>query len=318
MVQSKPLRPEWLPAVALSSLLALAMLIWSPPVGDLAAQVFRAELFQHAGLAIWNGSWYGGHYTLTYSLLFPPLAALLGPQLVGTGAVVASSYLFDRLVRDRWGAEARWATLWFAAGVVTLLADGQLTFALGVAFGLAALRCLQLERGALTLLAAAACPLASPVAGAFLGGLLLVGALEPGRRPRRLALGAGAIALALTLAPNLAFPEAGQFPFAASSYVAIPLWCAGAIALTQGVRAEERQLRRVILAYLLASTLIWLTPNALGGNAVRLGALFGGPVLAAVLLSRRPRPAIPTWLFGPVLVLAIAGSLYWQLTASVA
>jgi hypothetical protein len=318
MVQSKPLRPEWLPAVALSSLLALLMLIWSPPVGDLAAQVFRTELFQQAGLAIWNGSWYGGHYTLTYSLLFPPLAALLGPQLVGMLAVVASSYLFDRLVRDRWGVEARWATLWFAAGVVTLLADGQLTFALGVAFGLAALRCLQLERPAPALLAAAACPLASPVAGAFLAGIVLAGALEPGRRPRLLALAAGALALVITVVPNVAFPEAGQFPFAASSYVAIPLWCAGALVLTQGVRTEERQLRRVILGYLLASTAVWLLPNAMGGNAVRLGALFGGPVLAAVLLSRRPHPAVPAWLFAPVLVLAVAGSLYWQLTASVA
>jgi hypothetical protein len=318
MVQSKPLRFEWLPAVALSSLLALAMLIWSPPVGDLAAQVFRTELFQRAGLAIWNGSWYGGHYTLTYSLLFPPLAALLGPQLVGMLAVVASSYLFDRLVRDRWGVEARWATLWFAAGVVTLLADGQLTFALGVAFGLAALRCLQLERTALTLLAAAACPLASPVAGAFLAAVLLVGAVERGHRPRRLALGAGALALLITIVPNVAFPEAGHFPFVFSSYVAIPLWCAGALVLTQGVRTEERQLRRVLVGYLLASTLIWLLPNAMGGNAVRLGALFGGPVLAAVLLSRRPRPAVPSWIFAPILVLAIAGSLYWQLTASVA
>jgi hypothetical protein len=318
MVQSKPLRPEWLPAVALSSLLALAMLIWSPPVGDLAAQVFRTELFQRAGLAIWNGSWYGGHYTLTYSLLFPPLAALLSPQLVGMFAVVASSYLFDRLVRDRWGVEARWATLWFAAGVVTLLADGQLTFALGVAFGLAALRCLQLERSALTLLAAAACPLASPVAGAFLAGVVIAGAVEPGRRPRFLALGAGALALFITVIPNVAFPEAGHFPFVASSYIAIPLWCAGALVLTQGVRDEERQLRRVILGYLLGSTAIWLLPNAMGGNAVRLGALFGGPVLAAVLLSRRPRPAVPAWIFAPVLALAIAGSLYWQLTASVA
>ncbi len=318
MVQSKPLRPEWLPAVALSFALALAMLIWSPPVGDLAAQVFRAELFQRAGLAIWNGSWYGGHYTLTYSLLFPPLAALLGPQVVGMLAVVASSYLFDRLVRDRWGGEARWATLWFAVGVVTLLADGQLTFALGVAFGLASLRCLQLDRGAPAIIAAAACPLASPVAGAFLAGVLLAGTLEPGRRPNRLALAAGALSLSLVLAPNLAFPEAGHFPFVFSSYVAIPLWCAGVLVLTHGAREEERQLRRVLVAYLLASTLLWLTPNALGGNAVRLGALFGGPVLAAVLLSRRPRPAVPAWVFAPLLVLAIAGSLYWQLTASVA
>src|SRR4051794_6862071 len=130
MVQSKPLRLEWLPAVALSSALALLMLIWSPPVGDLAAQVFRTELFQRAGLAIlllsgpppggalpprvfptelfqragleiWNGSWYGGHSPLPSTALFPPLGALLGPQVVGGLAVVSSSYLFDRLVRDR-------------------------------------------------------------------------------------------------------------------------------------------------------------------------------------------------------------------------
>ena len=163
MAQSKTLRPEWLPAVALSAALAALMLAWNPQVGDLAAQVFRTELFQHAGLAIWNGSWYGGHYTLTYSVLFPPLAALIGPQLVGTISVVASAYLFDRLVRDRWGEAARWATLWFAAGVVTLLADGQLTFALGVAFGLASLRGLQVDRGAWALAAAAARPAKSAV-----------------------------------------------------------------------------------------------------------------------------------------------------------
>jgi hypothetical protein len=317
MVQSKAPRFEWLPAVALSSALALLMVVWSPPVGDLAAQVFRTELFQRAGLAIWNGSWYGGHYTLTYSVLFPPLAALLGPQVVGMLAVVSSSYLFDRLVRDRWGVEARWATLWFAAGVVTLLADGQLTFALGVAFGLASLRCLQVGRAPLGILAAAGCALASPVAGAFLAGVLIAGSAESGRRLNRTALGAGALALVLTVAPNVAFPEAGHFPFVFSSYMAIPLWCLGATIVTQGVREQERQLRRVILGYALASTLIWLVPNALGGNAVRLGALFGGPVLAAVLLSRRPRRAVPLWIFGIALSLTMLGSLYWQFSASV-
>jgi len=296
--------------VALSSALAALMLLWSPPVGDLAAQVFRTELFERGGLAIWNGSWYGGHYTLTYSVLFPPLAALLGPQVVGMLACVSSAYLFDRLVRDRWGAEARWATLWFAAGVVTLLADGQLTFALGVAFALGALRCLQLGRGALALLAAAGCALASPVAAVFLFGVVIAGELEPGRRASRAALGAAALALALVLVPNVAFPGAGEFPFVLSSYVAIPLWSAAALYVTRGL-PEERQLRRVIVAYLAAATAIWLVPNALGGNAVRLGALFGGPVLAAVVLSRRPRVA--PWL----LALVFAGSLYWQLTASV-
>ena len=343
MVPSKALRPEWLPAVALSSALAALMLAWNPQVGDLAAQVFRTELFESAGLAIWNGSWYGGHYTLTYSVLFPPLASVLGPQAVGMGAVVASSYLFDRLVRDRWGAAARWATLWFAAGVVTLLADGQLTFALGVAFGLASLRSLQIERTKLALVSSAACALSSPVAAVFLAGVLIAGVsgavidrstlfrgwrggrgaengrCAPARRPpsphdrtRGGALWAAAIALALTLIPNVVFPGAGEFPFAFSSYVAIPLWCGSALYVIRDLGDEERQLRWVLAGYLLAATALWLAPNAMGGNTVRLGALFGGPVLAAVVLARRPRVA--PWF----LALFIAGGLYWQLTASVA
>jgi len=314
MAQSKSLRPDWLPAVALSALLAAAMLAWNPQVGDLAAQVFRTELFQRAGLAIWNGSWYGGHYTLTYSVLFPPLASLLSPQLVGTLSVVASSYLFDRLVRDRWGEPARWATLWFAAGVVTLLADGQLTFALGVAFALGALRALQLGRGPLALAAAAACALSSPVAAAFLAGLVAVGALERGRPLNRAGVAAGALALVLVALPNLAFPEPGQFPFAFSSYLAIPLWCGGALYVTRGLGREERQLRWALLGYVVAATLLWLVPNPLGGNAVRLGALFGGPVLAAVVLAHRPRLDRFSVL---ILSLALAGGLYWQVTASV-
>ncbi|MDX6610636.1 MAG: hypothetical protein QOF85_2561 [Solirubrobacterales bacterium] len=287
------------------------MVAWNPQVGDLAAQVFRAELFQHAGLSIWNGSWYGGHYTLTYSFLFPPLASLLGVQLVGVLSVVASSFFFDRLVRDRWGAPARWATLWFAAGVVTLLADGQLTFALGIAFSLASLRCLQLGRARLALGAAAACALSSPVAAAFLAGVVLIGALERGRPLNRIAVWIAAIALGLIVVPNLAFPESGQFPFAFSSFVAIPLWCGSALYVTRGLRGEERQLRWAIAAYLIASLLVWLVPNPMGGNAVRLGALFGGPVLAAAVLARRPR--VSPWF----LALFLAGGLYWQVTASV-
>jgi hypothetical protein len=312
MAQSKVLlRIEWLPAVALSAVLAAAMLAWNPQVGDLAAQVFRAELFERGGLAIWNGSWYGGHYTLTYSVLFPPLASRIGPQGVGAVSVVASAYLFDRLVRDRWGTAARWATLWFAAGVVTLLADGQLTFALGVAFGLGSLRALQVGRPAVAVGAAALSALSSPVAAAFLAGVVFVGALERGRPLSRAAVWVAAIALGLVLIPNLAFPQSGQFPFAFSSFIAIPLWCGSALYVTRGLRSEERELRWIIAAYMLASVLVLLAPNPMGGNAVRLGALFGGPVLAAVVLSRRPR--VSAWF----LALFLAGGLYWQVTASV-
>jgi hypothetical protein len=308
---ARVLRPDWLPAVALCTALAAAMLAWNPQVGDLAAQVFRTELFQRGGLSIWNGSWYGGHYTLTYSVLFPPLAALLGPRVVGMLAVVASAYLFDRLVRDRWGEAARWATLWFAAGVVTLLADGQLTFALGVAFALASLRALQVGRPALAFAAATCCALSSPVAAVFLAGALLAGSAAS-RWDSRTAVWVACATLALTLAPNLVFPGSGEFPFEFSSFIAIPLWCGSALYITRRLRDEERQLRWVLAGYLLVSTLIWLAPNPMGGNAVRLGALFGGPVLAAVVLARRPR--VSPWF----LALFMAGGLYWQMTASVA
>jgi hypothetical protein len=154
------------------------------------------------------------------------------------------------------------------------------------------------------------------VAAVSLAGVVLAGALRIERRPWAVRADLAAVwvacaALALTLIPNLVFPGAGQFPFAFSSFIAIPLWAGSALYLTRRVAAEERQLRQVLLAYMLAGFAIWLVPNAMGGNAVRLGALFGGPVIAAVLLAHRPR--VPAWF----LVLFLAGSLYWQVTASV-
>jgi hypothetical protein len=81
--------------------------------------------------------------------------------------------------------------------------------------------------------------------------------------------------------------------------------------VTRGLRERERQLRWALAGYLAVSAVIWLAPNPIGGNAVRLGALFGGPVLAAVVLARRPR--VSPWF----LALFMAGGLYWQVTASV-
>src|SRR4029077_12355425 len=103
------------------------------------------------------------------------------------------------------------------------------------------LRCLQLGRGKLGLAAAAGCALSSPVAAAFLARVVLVGALERGRPFPRVAIGAAVTALGLIVLPNLAFPESGQFPFAFSSYVAIPLWCGRALFVTRGLGREERQ-----------------------------------------------------------------------------
>jgi hypothetical protein len=73
----------------------------------------------------------------------------------------------------------------------------------------------------------------------------------------------------------------------------------------------ERTLRIVVAGYLAVGTLVWLFPNPLGGNVTRLGALFGGPVLLAALLSRRVRLGLP------VVALVLAGSLWWQFQGAV-
>jgi len=303
-------RPSWVPAVALSGLLASGFVAWDPHVRDLAAHVYRTELFERSGFALWNASWFGGHYTLTHSVLFPPLAALAGALVVGAASVVASTFLFHRIVHDRWGARARLATLWFGAGAVTMLASGRLSFALGVAVGLASLRALQLGRPRLAVAIAIVCALASPVAAAFLASVVAVGVLA-GRSPNRLApLIVAAAALLPVAVLNLVFADGGQEPFSLSAWIALPLWGAGALYVTRGLEAE-RELRIVILGYVLIGTLIWIVPNPMGGNATRLGALFGGPVLAAALLSRGVRMATPA------VVLVLAGSLWWQLSPAV-
>ncbi len=301
-------RFSWLPAVALSVAFTTVVLLWDPHVRDLAAQTFRTELFEHGGFAIWNGSWYGGHYTLTYSVLLPPAAALVGTRMVGALSVVLSAYLFDRLVREHWGERAHWATLWFGVGAVSLLVSGQVAFAMGVALGLLALRCLQRRRKGQAMLAALGCSLTSPVAAVFLGGVVI--AAFAGGGVRRAGVAVGAISLGVVLCLNLAFPESGEFPFAFTSFIGVPLWCTGALLITRGIPAE-RQFRAVVYSYLLASTAALLLPNPLGGNMIRLGALFGGPLLAAILLTRRPR------VNGLLVAVVLVGSLYWQLMAGI-
>ncbi len=300
--------PGWLAAAALAGVLTAGLLAWDPHVRDLAAHVLRTELFEQSGFSIWNGSWYGGHYLLTHSVLFPPLAALFGARLVAAAAVVWSAYLFDRIVCDHWGARARPATLWYATGAVTMLASGRLTFALGVALGLASLRALQRNWAWAASFAGLACALASPVAAVFLAGVLAAVLLAE-RERKFLPLIVGAATLVPIAMLNLVFPDAGREPFVFSAWIALPLWCGGALYVTRALK-PERVLRAVIAGYLAAGTLVWLVPNALGGNVTRLGALFGGPVILAALLSRRVR-------ITPFIALLLAGSLFWQFTAAV-
>ncbi len=295
-----PPRTVLLAPTLLAVALAAAYLIWAPASEDLAAATFRADLFADSGFAIFNDAWYSGHYLLSYSVLYPPLGALLGPRLTAALAVVAAAALFALLARRRFGAAALIPSLWFAAAAGLWLLTGRVPFLLAVPFGLGALLALDRSLAAATLLAAAA-SLASPIAGLFVA---LAGAAIAlaGERRRGGWLLAGAAAPILVL--NLAFPTGGYEPFVFSAYIAIPILAAVVLWL---VPREYRALRIGTVLYALGATAAFVIETPVGGNVTRLGALFAGPVLALVL-----------WPRGRWVVLAVSlPLLYWQLVAPV-
>jgi hypothetical protein len=288
---STSLAPAW----GLAALLGAVYMLIAPPSADLAAQAYRSGL----GLVLWDGSWYGGHHMPGYSVLFPPLAALVGPRLVGVVSAVAAAWLFERLVNGLDGGRA--AALWFAVASITSLLTGRLTFALGVAIGLACVLAAARGRPRLACVLAAVTSLASPVAGVFVA--LAAGAWWLAHRGwQPLAVGAFAVAPAAVL--TVAFPEGGSFPFVASSF-----WPALAVivAVAFVLPNEARAVRAGVALYALAMVASFALASPMGGNVVRLGALFAGPVLTALLWRRNRR----------ALVLLALPLVYWQWVAPV-
>src|SRR3954468_17831525 len=170
--RTAPLRLEaslaWALPVAITAALCIAYLALDLHPVDLAASTYRAHLFADHGLALWNGNWYGGHYTLSYSVLSPPLTWLFGSVPLEIACALISTALFQLLVRRHFGPRAVWGAAWFAVTAGTLVFHGRVPFGVGVAVGLGALLALQRRQSKIAAVLALLCGLASPVAGLFL------------------------------------------------------------------------------------------------------------------------------------------------------
>ncbi|MFN8160525.1 MAG: hypothetical protein U0R52_05705 [Solirubrobacterales bacterium] len=268
-------------AMALAGAVVGAWLLLGPPTPDLAAQVYRVQLFAAHGFALYDANWYGGHLLPAYSVLFPPFGAAVGVRLAGALATAASIVLFDRLARAEFGRRGRWGTVWFALGAGMNLLSARLTFALGMAVGLGALLAARRDRTVPALGLAAACPLASPLAGLFLalaGSAWAIGA----RRSLAVAL-AGAAAVPL-LGLQVAFPEGGTFPFPPAEAAALLAVLLGGLAL---LPPEMRTLRAGLVLYALLAVVAFAVSSPLGSNCARLALIAAGPVLACALNGRR-------------------------------
>ena len=297
---------------------AIAYLIAAPDSADLAAQLFRADL----GPAIVNTAWFGGHHVPAYSVLFPPLGALLGARVVGALATIAAAAAFGSL------AGARLA-LWAVPALLAALVSGRITFLLGTAFGLTAvtaatrnprppsekgqaplshptpnprLACGRgltpsggwLRVGVLGVVTA----LASPVAALFAGIAGLALALT-GRRGVGVVL---AVAVAVpTVVLAVAFPEGGDFPFVVSAFV--PAFVAGVAVAVVAPRGSALAVGAAL--YALLCLVVFVLPNPIGGNATRLATLVAVPVAVHLLWPRRKAAlavlALPLayWVFQP-------------------
>ncbi len=287
---------------ALAGLLAVVYVIVSPSSLDLAAHLLRAKLFSAEGFGLWNNWWYAGHHVPGYSVLFPPVAALITPQVAGALAAVGSAALFESLARNHFGEEAWFGSLWFGAATATNLFTGRLTFAFGLLPALGMAVALQRRRPWLAVFLAILTALASPVAALFsaLAGAAYAIGQYAQRRELRAALPGLAAAVGSLLPVALlavAFPEGGSEPFTLATFW--PILAVGLVALALLPR-EEIALRAGIVLYVVGSVVAYVVTSPVGSNSARLMALTAGPLAALAWWPRRRR-----WL------IALAVPLLW-------
>ncbi|CAO5189966.1 Integral membrane protein [Frankia sp. AiPs1] len=287
-------RWPWTVTAALC-LLCLLLRVTGP---DTPAQEYRVWLFRHGGPVLWDDQWYGGHTIPGYSVLFPPLGALLGAELLGALACLASTVIVTRLLRGprvRRGHDL--VLVWFAVATVSNLVVGRMPFALGMAFGALALLGVRERRTRLAWAGAVLSSLASPLAAGF---VLLVGAaLLPTIGWRRIVPFVGALAGIIVA---LAFPENGYQPFPAVTYLSL-LALIGVGLLV--VPKDARAIRHGLLLWAAAATVFFFVQTQIGGNITRPATMLAGPAAALLLADRRRVLAVVAvpligWQIGPI------------------
>jgi len=298
---------ELILAAAMATSLAAFLAWFGPPGTDLAAHVYQRAVFLEHGFELWNNFWYAGRYSfVTYSLLYYPLAALVGINLLAVISIAVAAVAFAVVVRREWGATARWSGRAFAVVWAGTVLSAAFPFVLGMAFALLALWALQTRRrwqfGLLTALALAASPLA------FLLLALVLGAVALSRHGRELALLPAAIVVTAGAAWILVwrlFPTEGRYPFPAASLAAACVFCLLGVAFTWRVE-RARLLRSIFIVYLAANVVSYVVPSTLGENIARLR--FAAIPLAILTLSLR------NWRPRSFAVVALLLAASWNVT----
>ena len=303
-------------AAVIAAVLACALVLFGPPGGDEAAHLYLTQSWRDHGWELWDNFWYSGRYAqVNYSLIFYPLAALLGWGTVVVGSCAAAAGAFAALLQRRWPALATGSALAFAVLVPLGALAGTYPFLLGLATALWALALLDAGRRGLALAGVLVTALAHPLALAFLLVVLIAVAFaSPGwwRTRGNLALGGGTAVVAgsqMLLLRGFSTGDTG-YPFDPKDAIAIAGFCAVGLLLTRNL-PDQRLLRAVFLGYAALGVAAFALSSPLGGNAVRLILLMGAPLLLLPLAARGFRPRGLT-------VVCLIGMLMWQTIPAVA
>ena len=286
-----------------------SLLVWlGPPGADFAAHAYqRTEFLQH-GFALWNNFWYAGRYSfITYSLIYYPLAALLGIKVLAVVTVATASFAFAMTIGREWGPTGRWSSRTFSVVWAAFVLSGAFPFTLGAALALLALWSLQAGArwrfGVLAVLTIAASPLAFLLLTVVLAGV----GLARWRDRRRFV--APVVVMGAILATEATlwrlFPDSGRYPFSWQELLPICAFCIGGAALTWGVDGGHI-LRWMFVVYLAGSVCVFAIPSAVGENVARL-RFVALPVAVLALSLRRWRPL-------PLVLPALLLALSWNVT----
>ena len=199
---------------AVAGLLASIVVWLGPPGADLAAHVFQRNLFLTHGFALWTNYWYAGRYSFVgYSLLYYPLAAVLGIKLLAVLSVAAASGAFTLVAERAFGTTASLASRFFAVAAAASALSAAFPYALGLALALFALLAVERRQRALFAVFVALTLAASPLAFLLLSVILAGVGVSRSRReitqPAIVIAVIGAIGLLLLRL----FPNGGSFPF---------------------------------------------------------------------------------------------------------
>ncbi len=286
-----------------------ALLVWlGPPGADFAAHAYQRTAFLQHGFALWNNFWYAGRYSfITYSLIYYPLAAVLGIKLLAVMSVAIAAFAFAAVLDREWGTTARWSSVTFAVVWSGIVFSAAFPFILGVALALLALLALQSgRRGSFAVLAALTLA-ASPLAFLLLTVVLAGVGLARWSERRRFVLPAAVICAMVVVEAALwrLFPDNGRYPFSWQELLAVLVFCLLGAALTWGVEGAS-VLRAVFVVYLAGCLIVFAVPSAVGENVARL-RFVALPVAVLALSLRRWRPF-------PVALATLLLALSWNVT----